>query len=332
MIILGIETSCDDTACAVLKDGRIVSEAVSSQIEHAQWGGVVPEIASRAHLRNILPVVKTVLREAGIGLDDIDMVAVTAGPGLAGALLVGINFARGIADGLSIPMMGINHLQAHIWAAEIENIPLETPFIALLVSGGHTSLARVDSYREYKTIGQTLDDAAGEVLDKVGRLLGLDYPAGAVIDKISSSGDFTAVDLPRGMIKSGGYNFSFSGLKTAARLFLEKNPEYLTGQKKADFIASLQEAVVDSLVFKTHAALKSEGINRLVIGGGVSANSRLRRRFEQLTEIKLHVASKNRSTDNGAMIAYLAYKMGVDSIINKPNLTACPGLSIETMI
>ena len=332
MIILGIETSCDDTACAILKDGSIVTEAVSSQLEHASWGGVVPEIASRAHLRNILPVVKTVLLNAGIELGDIDLVAVTAGPGLAGALLVGINFARGISDGLSIPMLGINHLQAHIWAAEIDDSPIKTPFIALLVSGGHTSLVRVDSYREYTTIGQTLDDAAGEVLDKVGRLLGLEYPAGAAIDEISSSGDFTAVDLPRGMIKSGDCNFSFSGLKTAARLFLEKNPQYVSGQKKTDFIASLQEAVVDSLVFKTLTALKNEGIDRLVIGGGVSANTRLRHRFEQVKDVQLRFASKNRSTDNGAMIAYLAYNLGIDLDANRRNLTANPGLSIEMVV
>lgn len=329
MIVLGIETSCDDTAAALFDGRKVLAETVSTQLEHRDWGGVVPEIASRAHLRNILPVVETVLQDSGLRKSDIGAAGVTAGPGLAGALLVGLNFARGLTDSLKIPLIGVNHLQAHAWAAEIEDEPLPLPFIALIVSGGHTSLVKVEDVKSYRVMGQTLDDAAGEVLDKVGRLLGLPYPAGAEIDRIAGDGDPKAVKLPRGMASSGDLNFSFSGLKTAGRLFLEKNPEFTSGQKRVDFIASLQEAVVDSLSAKSVRALENEGIDTLVLGGGVSANSRLRKKFSDLPGIKLRLTPLWWSTDNGAMIANLAYKILHEGQACRGVSTVIPDLSIE---
>ena len=329
MNILGIETSCDDTAAAILSDGKILSEKVASQLEHADWGGVVPEIASRAHLRNIYPVVDFVLRDAGIEISQLDSVAVTAGPGLAGALLVGLNFARGISDAMGIPLIGINHLQAHAWAAQMEYPDIEPPFIALLVSGGHTSLVRVDGYDKYTILGQTLDDAAGEVLDKIGRLCGLTYPCGAEIERLAINGGKDAVNLPRGMIKSGDLNFSFSGLKTAGRLFLEKNPGYNEEPKKFDFLASLQESVLDVLVRKTETALSSECLTKLVLGGGVAANSRLRLLFHDVMGIKLYAPSPKRCTDNGSMIAHLAWKLMQDGKIGQKELSAVPGLKLD---
>ena len=329
MIILGIETSCDDTAAALYDGEKVLSEKVSTQLEHREWGGVVPEIASRAHLRNIVPVVDAVLKDCAMPKSAIGAVGVTAGPGLAGALLVGLNFARGFTDSRGIPVIGVNHLQAHAWAAEIEEDSLPVPFIALIVSGGHTSLIRVEGVRSYSVLGQTLDDAAGEVLDKIGRLLGLQYPAGAEIDRIASGGNPKAVKLPRGMIASGDLNFSFSGLKTAGRLYLEKHPEFTSGQNRVDFISSLQEAVVDILAAKSKKAMEETGITTMVLGGGVSANSRLRHKFREIPVIDLRVTSPQRSTDNGAMTAHLAWKLLNEDCIPTRPLTAAPDLSIS---
>ena len=329
MNILGIDTSCDDTALAILSDGKITGEAVSSQLEHGDWGGVVPEIASRAHLKNICPVLDKVLIEAELDIFDLDAVSVTVGPGLVGALLVGLNFARGLSDAVDVPLIGINHLQAHAWAAEIEYGIITPPFIALLVSGGHTSLVKVEDYDKYHILGQTLDDAAGEVIDKIGRLLGLIYPCGAEIERLALNGDPDSVKLPRGMIDSGDFNFSFSGLKTAARLFLEKNHEYTEGPKKIDFLASLQESVLDVLVHKTVKALKSEKIDRLVLGGGVAANSRLRKQFQKHEDITLFAPPPNRCTDNGAMIAYLGWRLLTEKKYDRKIFSAEPGLKLD---
>lgn len=329
MTILGLETSCDDTAAAVYRDGRVLSESISTQLQHRAWGGVVPEIASRAHLQNILPVTQTTLEKAGVTFEAIEYIAVTAGPGLAGALLVGLNFARGLADGLKIPLIGINHLQAHIWAAEIGQEPIAAPFISLIVSGGHTSLIRVNSVNDYCTIGQTLDDAAGEALDKVGKLQGLSYPAGAEIEKLAEGGDAGAIELPRGMAASGDCNFSFSGLKTAARLFLERNPKYLAIPLKNDFLAALQEAVLDILVSKSLAALEQEKLSTFVLGGGVSANKRLRSKFSRRRELRLIAPQPQYCTDNGAMVAHFAYKLIQQGIEPLREITAAPDLTVE---
>ncbi len=329
MIVLGLETSCDDTAAAVVSEGRVLSEALSTQWEHQRFGGVVPEIASRAHLRNLLPVVNLALERAGLMLKNVEAAAVTYGPGLAGALLVGLNFARGICDALNLPLLPVNHLQAHTWAAEIEGEAIETPFISLLVSGGHTSLALVEDIHRYRTLGQTLDDSAGEALDKVGRLMGLAYPAGAEIERLALGGDTKAAPLPRGMAKSGDLNFSFSGLKTAAKLFLERNPEYLTGDKSADFLASFQEAALEILALKSLEALEKCGLNRLSLGGGVAANSRLR---ELLTRegVKLYAPPPANCTDNAVMVAYLGEKLLTRGLAkNGREVTAEPGLPLE---
>lgn len=331
MLILGLETSCDDTASALMAEGKILAETVSTQLEHKEWGGVVPEIASRAHLKNILPVVDETLKQVDLDITDLEAVAVTVGPGLIGALLVGLNFARGLADSLDIPLIGINHLQAHVWAAEIENGPLTTPFIALIASGGHTSLTLVEGIDKYKILGQTLDDAAGEVLDKIGRLMGLEYPCGAQIEAISQTGNPNAVLLPRGMLRSGDLNFSFSGLKTAAKIFLEKNTEYLEGKDSIDFLASLQEAVLDVLVEKSVQALEGRGLNRLVLGGGVAANSRLRKKLEQISGIDLRIPSPKRCTDNGAMTAYLGTKILSSGIHYDSPGSAVPNLAFDEM-
>jgi len=332
VIVLAIETSCDDTAASVMKDDTVLGEIVSTQLEHADWGGVVPEIASRAHLRNIVPVVDKAIQKAEITRNDLDAIAVTCGPGLVGALLVGINFARGISDSLNIPLIGLNHLQAHAWAVEIESRPVSTPFIILFVSGGHTSLALVKGTDSYQILGQTLDDAAGELLDKLGRFAGLTYPCGAEIEKIALEGNPAAVDLPRGMKDSGDFNFSFSGLKTAGRLFLEKNPEYLSEPKLADFLASLQEAVLEILIFKTVKAAERAGVNRIVIGGGVAANTKLRTMFKEINGIELFAPQPQRCTDNGTMIANLGIKLLREGINNRSKVSAIPDLQLDQYV
>jgi N6-L-threonylcarbamoyladenine synthase len=329
MKILGLDTSCDDTAIALLENGKILAEAVSTQLEHREWGGVVPEIASRAHLRNILPVTEVVLADAKITQEEVDLLSVTVGPGLIGALLVGIHFAKGWSLARNIPLLGINHLQAHIWAAEVESEPLIPPFLSLIVSGGHTLLVKVEGVKNYHILGQTLDDAAGEVLDKIGRLLGLNYPCGAVIERMAEKGNPQAVKLPRGMQYSGDLNFSFSGLKTSARLFLERNPEYCSGEKQIDFLASLQEAVLDILVDKSIKAIERERLDTLVLGGGVSANTRLRMKFLLHSGLKLRAPSPKMCTDNGVMVAHLAGKLWDSGERRQNNVQSRPSLSLD---
>ncbi|MBL7191934.1 tRNA (adenosine(37)-N6)-threonylcarbamoyltransferase complex transferase subunit TsaD [bacterium] len=329
MIILGLETSCDDTAAAVLKDGETLSSVVHTQLEHENYGGVVPELASRAHLRNLIPVIESALNTAGVKKDDIDALGVTAGPGLIGALLVGVNFARGWGDSGDIKLIGVNHLQAHIWAAQVEYPALSPPFISLLVSGGHTSLALVKDYHLYEQLGTTLDDAAGEVLDKIGRLLGLGYPCGAELEKLAGDGDPKAVHLPRGMIHSGDLNFSFSGLKTAAKLFLDKNPQYLESGAKADFCASLQESVMEILARKTSAALEKTGMKKVILGGGVAANKRLRELLQDYCDAEVIAPSPALCTDNGIMTANLAYRLIERNLVPGGTLQADPNLPLE---
>lgn len=330
MIILGLETSCDDTAAAVVSDGITLGETVSTQLEHQRFGGVVPEIASRAHLRNILPVLNSTLKGAGLTLEDIEAAAVTYGPGLAGALLVGLNFARGISDAYEIPIIAVNHLRAHAWAAEIDHTPIPLPFIALLVSGGHTSLALVEGVDRYETLGQTLDDSAGEALDKIGRLMGLPYPSGAEIERIAREGNPEAYDLPRGMSKSGDLNFSFSGLKTAAKLFLERNPQCLEGAEKADFLASFQEAALDILAQKSLEAVKATGVNRLALGGGVAANSRLKSLLRR-EGLELYSPSPSRCTDNAVMVAFLGEKLFKEGkTVDARAVSAEPNLTVDS--
>jgi len=305
--ILGIETSCDETAAAIVEDGHdIRSSVVSSQVDlHARFGGVVPEIASRAHAELVSGVVEEALVEAGAGFGDVDAVAACHGPGLAGALLVGVSAAKAMALTLDVPYVGVNHLEAHLHAAWLEDPAVELPLAVLIVSGGHTMVVIVEADARYRLLGQTVDDAAGEAFDKVARFLGLGYPGGPVIDRLAADGDPAAIAFPRPM-RHDGYDFSFSGLKTAVINHVRRHPDV----EVRDVAASFQEAVVDVLLTKLVAAADEAGANTLVIGGGVAANSRLRARVTEVAEDSGRPALLPRlalCTDNGAMIAATAW-------------------------
>jgi len=307
MRVLGIETSCDETAAAVVEDGRrALSDVVSTQVDiHRRWGGVVPELASRNHVVQILPVVDEALRRAGVELGDLDLVAVTRGPGLLGALLVGVQVGKALAAATGLPLVGVNHLEGHLLAIQLVPGAPEPPYLSLIVSGGHTSLYDVEAPGRYRRVGSTRDDAAGEAYDKVARLLGLPYPGGLPIDRLAQTGDPRAIRFPRALNTPGSYDWSFSGLKTAVRNHVREHgvPQ---GQGLADLCASFQEAVADSLSRKGVAAARALGRRDLVLGGGVAANSRLRtltRERASEREIEVHLPPPSLCTDNGAMIA-----------------------------
>lgn len=314
-LVLGIETSCDETAVGIVRGRTLLANVIASSVdEHARFGGVVPEIASRAHLEAISPAIDRVLRDAKVSLKDLDAVSVTAGPGLVGALLVGTASAAGLAQGLDIPLYGVNHLAAHISVDYLtHDLPIE-PTIALLVSGGHSSLLQVDDITSsVKKLGATMDDAAGEAFDKIARILELGFPGGPAIDRDARNGDPSAIDFPRGLTTSNDwatrpYDFSFSGLKTAVARYLESTPSYV----RADVAASFQEAVVDVLLLKALAACTQSGIDSLVIAGGVAANSRLRHVAQERCQkagISLRIPEPGLCTDNGAMVASLGSLM-----------------------
>ncbi len=307
MLVLGIETSCDETAAAVVRDGRVaLSDVVSSQIDiHRRWGGVVPELASRNHVVQVMPVVDEALTCAGVGLSDLDAIAVTSGPGLIGALLVGVQAAKSLAWAAGKPLVGVNHLEGHLLAIRLLAEPPEPPFLGLVVSGGHTSLYAVEGFGTYRLLGSTRDDAAGEAYDKVAKMLGLPYPGGVQIDRLAQNGDKAAIRFPRAHIKGAELDFSFSGLKTAVLTHLHKNgkPE---GQALSDLCASFQEAVADPLTKKAVRAARRFGLKQLVLCGGVAANSRLRAlAAERGAEAGLTVLLPplKLCTDNAAMIA-----------------------------
>jgi N6-L-threonylcarbamoyladenine synthase len=307
MLLLSIETSCDETAAAVVQDGRkILSNIVASQIDiHAQYGGVVPEIASRKHLESIIPVIDLALSEAGVTLSDIDGLAVTRGPGLIGALLVGASVAKGIALGRNIPLAAVNHIESHLLAILLEK-EVEFPFIALVVSGGHTHLYEVRGVGEYRTLGQTIDDAAGEAFDKVAKLLGIPYPGGAVIDRLAKDGNPVAIKFPRPLLHDGTLNFSFSGLKTSVMTYLKQHPLASQPCEISDLAASFQAAVCDLLVAKTAEAVTRSGIKRVVVAGGVACNSGLRAAmlsFADKNSVDVYFPSPLLCADNAAMIA-----------------------------
>ena len=313
-LILGLETSCDETAAAVVEDGRFVhSSVVSSQVDlHARFGGVVPEVASRAHVELITPVIAEALIEAGVELRDLDAVAACHGPGLAGALLVGVSAAKGLALAADLPYVGVNHLEAHLYAAWLEQPDLEPPLAVLIVSGGHTMTVVMEGHGDYRVIGQTVDDAAGEAFDKVARHLGLGYPGGPAIDRLAAEGDAGAIRFPRAM--PGDTDFSFAGLKTAVvnhrRRRLRAETANAPDVSVADVAASFQEAVVDQLVAKLLAAADASGAPTLALGGGVAANSRLRARVAEVaaeTGRNAFLPPLHLCTDNGAMIAATAW-------------------------
>jgi N6-L-threonylcarbamoyladenine synthase len=305
--ILGIETSCDETAAAVVSRGSdVMSSVVSSQIElHARYGGVVPEVASRAHVELLMPVVAQAIVEAGIEDREIEAVAATYGPGLVGALLVGVSAAKAMSMVWDVPFVAVNHLEAHLYASFLEEPDLEMPLVVLLVSGGHTSLIVMEGHLRYRVLGSTVDDAAGEAFDKVARHLGLGYPGGPIIDRLSIDGDPAAIHFPRAMARDG-WDFSFSGVKTAVVNHVRKNPD----TPIPDLAASFQEAVVDVLIDKARRAAREVGAKGLCLGGGVAANSRLR---EKLLDVcaedgfRAFLPSRSMCTDNAAMVAAAAW-------------------------
>ena len=310
MTILAIETSCDDTAASVVSDGRVLSNIISSQAIHDTYGGIVPELASREHVKAIAPITAVALREAQCGITDVDAIAVTYGPGLAGSLVVGLQFAKGLAMRHATPLIPIHHIEAHVYSGFMDRADLTFPAIVLVVSGGHTSIFHVTSYDAYTVIGSTRDDAAGEAFDKVSKMLGLGYPGGPHIDRHAAAGNGDAYAFPRGLLHDGTYNFSFSGLKTSVRYFLRDHAVGAAdGPTLADVCASVQRAIVDVLVHKTMAAADAYNVRSVVIAGGVSANTELRQRMQAACEKagRAFAAPDLRySVDNAAMIGFLA--------------------------
>ena len=333
MNILAIESSCDETAAAVVQDGRkVLSNIISSQIEiHKLYGGVVPEIASRKHIEKVIQVVDEALKEASLTMDEIDAVAVTYGPGLVGALLVGVSAAKSIAFAHNKPLIGVHHIEGHISANYIENEELEPPFLCLVVSGGHTNLVIVNDYGEYEILGKTRDDAAGEAFDKVARAIGLGYPGGPKIQKISEEGNKDAIVFPRAKVADNPFDFSFSGLKSSVLNYI--NSCEMKGEEinKADIAASFQEAVVDVLISHTIEGAKQLGFKKIAMAGGVASNTVLREEMKEACErrgFKFYHPSPILCTDNAAMIgaaAYYDYKKG---LISDLTLNAVPSLKL----
>ncbi len=316
IIILGIESSCDDTSAAVIKDGVLLSNVTASQAVHEAYGGVVPELASRAHQQNIVPVVSEALKRAGVSKDELSAVAFTRGPGLMGSLLVGVSFAKGFARALGIPMVEVNHLQGHVLAHFIKE-PDEVhaspkfPFLCLLVSGGNSQIIRVNAYNDMEVLGQTIDDAAGEAIDKCSKVMGLGYPGGPIIDKLARQGNPKAYTFSKPHIP--GYDYSFSGLKTSflysLRDWMKDDPDFIE-HHKVDLAASLEHTIVDILMEKLRKAVKDTGINEVAVAGGVSANNGLRNAFREHAAKygwKIYIPKFGYTTDNAAMIAMTGY-------------------------
>jgi tRNA N6-adenosine threonylcarbamoyltransferase len=307
MRVLGIETSCDETGVAVVEDDTVLANIIASQVRlHERFGGVVPELASRAHVEALTPLLDDALAAAGVGFGDLDGVAVTVGPGLVGALLVGIAAAKAVALATSAPLIGVNHLEGHILANAVEHGPDLTPAVCLVVSGGHTMLVHMPEPHRYEILGQTVDDAAGEAFDKVARFLGLGFPGGPAVDKLARQGDPNAIRFPRAMADSGDYDFSLSGLKTAVLRHVRAERDSGREVDPADLAASFQEAVVDVQISKTLQAAGDRGVETILLGGGVVANSRLRERIDKAgaeAGLRVLIPSMDLCTDNGAMIA-----------------------------
>ena len=332
MLVLGIETSCDDTAAAVLLGGQtILANVVSSQDEiHGAYGGVVPELASRQHIRKILPIIDGALGKAGVTLKDLGGIAVTHGPGLVGSLLVGLSVAKGMAFRWGIPYVGVNHLEAHLLAIHLEH-EVRFPYIALLASGGHTLLYCVRDVGEYLYLGGTRDDAAGEAYDKVAKMMGLGYPGGRVIDSLAKSGDPKAIRFPRARLKKSPYDFSFSGIKTSVLQYLKSQDPQAWKSRVPDIAASFQEAVVDMLITPTVSAAVVHKVNRIVLAGGVAANSRLREKINESAAAKnlqVYFPSAKFCTDNAAMIALTGYHWISRGRRNDFTLNADAGLTL----
>ncbi|MCR4782811.1 MAG: tRNA (adenosine(37)-N6)-threonylcarbamoyltransferase complex transferase subunit TsaD [Lachnospiraceae bacterium] len=333
MLILGIESSCDETAAAVVEDGRVLkSNVISTQIPiHTLYGGVVPEIASRKHVERISQVVDKALSDASVTLDDIDCVGVTYGPGLVGPLLVGTSFAKSMAYAAKKPLVGVHHIEGHISANYLEHPDLKPPFLCLIVSGGHTHLVRVKDYGEYDILGRTVDDAAGEAFDKVARAIGLGYPGGPKVEKISYEGDCDAIEFPQAKVSDHPYDFSFSGLKSAVLNYL--NAEKMKGNEinRADVAASFQKSVVESLVKRAEMAIEEFGTDTFAIAGGVSSNGVFRAAMEEMCakhNVRFVAPSPILCTDNGAMIASAAYYDYQKGYRSGLDLNAIPNLKL----
>ncbi len=333
VLILAIESSCDETAAAVVKNGRtVLSNIINSQIDiHTLYGGVVPEIASRRHIENINPVVEMALKEASVTLDDITAVAVTYGPGLVGALLVGVAEAKAIAFAKKKPLVGVHHIEGHISANYIEHKELEPPFAALVVSGGHTHLVMVEDYGKYEIIGRTRDDAAGEAFDKVARAVGLGYPGGPKIDKLAKEGNPHAIEFPRAHVEDAPYDFSFSGIKSAVLNYL--NSCEMKGEEvnRADLVASFQNAVVEALVTRAMKLVDEMKLEKLAVAGGVASNSALRAALQKACDdrgVKFYSPSPKLCTDNAAMIGAAGYYEYINGVRHGYDLNAVPNLKL----
>lgn len=333
ILILGLESSCDETAAAVIKNGRtVLSNIISSQIDiHKEYGGVVPEIASRKHIERINTVIEEALKEAGVGLKDLDAIGVTYGPGLVGALLVGVAEAKAICFAADIPLVGVHHIEGHVSANYIENPDLEPPFLCLIVSGGHTHLVVVRDYGKFEILGRTRDDAAGEAFDKVARAIGLGYPGGPKIDKLSKEGNPEAIVFPKTKIEDAPYDFSFSGLKSAVLNYINKANMMHEDFSPADLAASFQKNVVDTLTEKAIRAAKELHMDKLAIAGGVASNSTLRNSMEEACRkegIRFYHPSPIFCTDNGAMIGVAAYYEFMKGTRHGWDLNAVPNLQL----
>ena len=335
IIILGIESSCDDTSAAIIKNGEVLSNVVAGQKIHEEFGGVVPELASRAHQQNIVPVVDTALKRAGVNASDLSAVAFTRGPGLLGSLLVGVSFSKSMAMSLKIPIIEVNHMQAHILAHFIQdNSPVpKFPFICLTVSGGHTQIVLVKDYFDMEIIGETRDDAAGEAFDKAAKLLGLPYPGGPLIDKYAKAGNPDAFEFPIANIPD--FDYSFSGLKTALLYFLrdelKKNPKFIE-ERLSDICASFQKTIIQTLFKKLIKATKKHGIHEVAVAGGVSANSLLRSDLERIGKQhhwNTYIPSFEYCTDNGAMIGIAGYHKFLEKQFSSMNITPLARLKID---
>lgn len=338
IIILGIESSCDDTSAAVVRDGFLLSNVTASQTVHEAYGGVVPELASRAHEQNIVPVVDQALKKAGIGLEQISAIAFTRGPGLMGSLLVGVSFAKGLAVALSVPMIDVNHLQGHILAHFIKEEGIEPhnpefPFLCLLVSGGNSQIVKVNAYNNMQILGQTIDDAAGEAIDKCSKVMGLGYPGGPIIDKLARQGNSQAFSFNKPHVS--GYDYSFSGLKTSflyqLRKWVKEDPNFIE-EHKADLAASLEQTIVDILMKKLCLAVKDTGIRRVAVAGGVSANNGLRNAFHEKAKTlgwDIYIPKFGYTTDNAAMIAMTGYFKYLDKDFCSMDKAAYSRVSME---
>ena len=325
MIILGIETSCDETAASICIDGKIISSTLSSQEIHNKFGGVIPELASREHEKILNLIVHKALTKSKVSLKDLDGIAVTRGPGLSGALIAGTSFAKGLAIGLNIPILGVNHLEAHIFANFLADPDLEFPFVCLLVSGGHTQIWEIKNFMSYKMLGETRDDAAGEAFDKGARILGLGYPGGPEIEKLAKNGNHKAIDFPRALMKKNNFEFSFSGLKTALLYYFDKNKR----KNIEDIAASYQFAIIDVLVEKLKNAADLTNCKNCVVAGGVAANQFLREYSKkQIGDRNIIYPDPSFCTDNAAMIAYLGEKYISIGKTSKIDFSILPNMKI----